>query len=329
MILKSFFRRISTKIYFIILFIAIFLICLLSLIINYLSITKEDAYSKRAFIYVESNIDLFDNLKSDKDLKKVRYAMLMKYADTLFDSHIIEYPQIGENTLVMVDDGEYSLKNNDIIINFNSLKDSFDDYKGKSILFNFNNHMVSLNIKDIFVNGGMSYIIISRDLYQELSSYKTINGYVANIKREEVQEFIASRYKNITMLLSESPEELEQRLKIEEYIKYLRFASYGIMLVFIIIIIIINKNIRADLSRSSMLEHKLGFTDSEVKLNFFKRIITLHLLVFILVFVIILSIIIIGNLVYKIPLAYTNIYLLVILLLIILLSDIMLSLFYK
>lgn len=334
MILKSFFRKVSTKIYFIILFIAVFLICFLSLMVNYLDITKEEGYSKKSFVYVESEIDQLDKLKKDEDLKNIRQALRLKYDDTLFMSHLLEYPQINEKTLAIVDDGDYSLDNYEIIINFSKyyyddVESNIDDYIGKKLNFTFNEYPLSLKIKNIIKNDNLSFIIISKELCNELSTYGLTNSYIANIRNEEVIYDVNDRYANSILLLTESAEEAEQRYKLEEYIKYLKLATYGVSLVFIILIIIINKNIRADLEKSKILEYKLGYTNLQVKLNFLKRIFSLHLLVFLLVFIIILGLIIGCNLLFNVLVSYSNLYLLLILFLIIIVSDILLAMFYK
>ncbi len=325
MILKSFYRKLSTKIYFIILLVAILLICLLSLIINYLDVTKVEGFSKRTFMYVDADLD---KLKKDNDLVHVRHAMLVSYDDNILDDSRLKYPQFNDNTLVIVDDGEYSLNGNEVIINYPRIVND-TDYINKETFISVNDEKIILKIKNIIHNGGMNYFIISNDLYKDLSKQENFNHCIANIKNENVINNVSNKYKNATIVLSESTEEMEQRIKLEEYIKFLKMASYGVILVFIIIIVIINKNIKADLTISRMLEYKLGFTDMEVKLNFFKRIFSLHVLVFILVFMMILSIIVIGNSVMKLTLLYSNLWLVLILFGIILISDILLAIFYK
>ena len=78
---------------------------------------------------------------------------------------------------------------------------------------------------------------------------------------------------------------------IDNLIGILKLSSYVILFVFVILIIIIIKNLLYDLNKSTTLESKIGFSKKQIKLNVVYRL--LLLLLFSTLFSVMLSLIII------------------------------------
>lgn len=111
--------------------------------------------------------------------------------------------------------------------------------------------------------------------------------------------------------------------------KYVEYASYVCIFIFVIVIIVVNKNVISDLNDNMKMELKIGYTNNQIKFNLFKRLSLLHIFSYVVSLVITFIISSILLVVWNINIDYNFTINTLVLTSIILLSDILLSLILK
>lgn len=333
MILKSFFRRFSTKIYLVLIFFIILLVCLLSNYIKYFDILINDNFSKKAYIYFDNaNDDVFNKIINDDFLINQKKVLSVSFSDAVFPKHYLNNAQIGSNVLLF-EDNENRLSDNDVIVNISSfnyriIEEEIPLIIGTDIKLRSNDKEVVLNIESVISESSLNYLIVPPELFSFLLEETGNYACIANVINSKTfyDESLSLKYENARLFSMENDVDFDHRVKLEENIKYLKFAIIGSCLVFLIIMFIINKNMKYDLKKSRTLTKKLGFTDTQIKLNTFKCIGSLHFIVLLFVFIILLISLIVANSVLNIPLGYDTLLIPLCLFILLLFNDIVLSL---
>ena len=196
--------------------------------------------------------------------------------------------------------------------------------QNKVALYLFNN--INFKIKKIeFKNHGS--IIISNNLFNKLKQENNAHYYTVSFVSENIEsnhEKIGTKEIDLSSI-----DDLAYSENVKKNMNYVKYASIVCIVIFIIVIIVVNKNIISDLRNNMNLEVKLGYTNFQIKMNILKRLLLLHLLSFVIA-IAISSIVILGmNIVSNMGIGFDFIYKNALLILIILLSDILLSLFLK
>lgn len=334
MVLKSFFRNKVTKIYLTIITVLLIAISFLFASINYLTRICNEEYQKGSLVYIESDKDILESLKSNTDIVNPNEIIKFDYEDEgLIDKYYIFEYEVNEKILVYADEeNKYNLTDNEAVITLfgnnlsNQDKERYELYKNQSINFNFNASNINFKIKKIeFKNHGS--IIISNNLFNKLKQENNAHYYTVSFVSEDIEsnhEKIGTKEIDLSSI-----DDLAYSENVKKNMNYVKYASIVCIVIFIIVIIVVNKNIISDLRNNMNLEVKLGYTNFQIKMNILKRLLLLHLLSFVIA-IAISSIVILGmNIVSNMGIGFDFIYKNALLILIILLSDILLSLFLK
>lgn len=307
MILKSFYRKKSVKIYITILSVVIVALFSINIANEYLNKVNNDYFEDVSLIYIESDKNIKENLDKYDDIKNVREVLLLEYVDTIIDKENLYIYELDYKTIVFPDK---TLKDNEIIIglsdtNYLLQKSKINNFINKSLMFKYENKDIILKIKEVRDNKRRSELIISESLFNELYNSSKLKTYVANLKAGKgegqiIHELSEKFGIKIISLTSETESEIEGFLKIEEYIKYLSIANYLVTFILIVLIIIINKNIISDTKNNIKLEYKIGFKNYQIKLNLLKRLISLHLLNFAIALIFMFPILILVKMIFDI-----------------------------
>ena len=221
------------------------------------------------------------SLNKNKLLKNINRIILFDYEfnddfniDKIINydlNGIIAYSDTTKNT---------KLKNNEVIICLK--KDDFINSKkylknriGKEIAFKHKEKTIKLLIKDIINTERKSSIIISNDLFLNLAENNNFK-YLANVTKKSKTEKIYDIYKkkSVNMFLLEDYNEKDNKIinDTEKLLNSFASANYIFVGIFIVIMVVVNKNIIFDLKDNIKLEKNVGFSNLKIKFNILKRI---------------------------------------------------------
>lgn len=331
MILKSFYRKKSSKIYiwiFVILFLALLLI---HSFINYLNNEHNKNLMETSLLYIEDKNDIYTNLKNDKYITNIKRGLLVDYNE--YDENNMKlYIKKGmlstyllNNKILVYSDN--TLNNDEIVIYLNNLsyfsnKDSISVDLSKNIIIN----NLKFNIKDIKQANNYSYIKISNEKFNIM--YETFNKYVytANINDNTKYQEIYLKYDELAdkCIFLYEPEDESSLNSIKTTIDVLNIFNYILIIVLVIVVIVTTKNIIEDMQKNISLEYKLGFKVKNIKFNILKRLISLHLLSLALSMLLYIILVLLINNIFKISLGIWYISIMYIIFLVILICDLLL-----
>ena len=303
MILKSFYRKKSTKIYIIIMITIFSTLIAMNVINDYLKNVKYENFLERLYILLESDKDYYELLNKSQYFININEILLGEYNGNIIDGRYVNQNSLNNRALIYSDS---SIAENEIVIgledyvylfnsgNINSAKYDIVELKIQNEIFN-------LKIKDIYKSGKRSEIKISNTLYKSLCERNDSIIYIFNVKNENEidkawQYLVDNIDGEIISLNYETPADVETRKELEEYTFFLEISIYVFIGIFLIILLIINKNILADLNKNIYLEYCLGFKNKIIKFNVLSRLMSIHIVSFIISIAICLSLIEIINL---------------------------------
>ena len=340
MILKSFFRKKSTKIYITILMVLFISLFTLNAFISCLRRMSQEAYMETSFVFVESEEDSRDILKSDKYVENINTTYRVDYESGAINSNLIEYYELDYKSIFLpASTIDRVIAHDEIIVGISSTdyilnEREFPNYLESILTFLDDEERLELRVADIIDTGLQNRLYISDSLFDELVESSDTYAYLININDESREsKIIANLAENIDgdvlSLVSEPMSNTEMRIELETYLNYLSIANYVIMGIFIIVIIIVNKNLISDLEFNNKLEHRLGYNNFQIKINVIKRLLALHILVFIISTILSIPLLLfLGNL-FELTIRLTNITTIYILVFIIVIFDIILGLLAK
>ena len=127
MLIRSFFRKKTTKIYIIILSILLSSIFILYNFVNYFREVEENIIAEHSILIVSSNNDYYDYLQKIKNVTKIEKAIIFtpdKSYDIIVDGSYTIQDSNGNiiNSYISKYDGEYKITWNEL------LTSDFDDY---------------------------------------------------------------------------------------------------------------------------------------------------------------------------------------------------------
>lgn len=336
MILKSFWRKKTTKIYLIMLTSLFLTINCLFIAREYVNILKERQYLKTSLVENVNTKDNFEILTKDKDIFNLKRTIIMTYISGLKEE---AFYTNGDYFTYSTKNTKYKLKDNEIIIRLSSLDyinkyPLLEDCINKPITFKFDKEIVSLIIKDIISDNKRTELIISDNLFNRFANNSNEYRYTFGFVSEEKYYEFCNRYKDknlgkIGRYDIETAIEYEERNLLEACSKFLKLSIYFINIIFLVIIFLVNKNIIADFQKKIDLEHKLGFKKKQIKLNTLKCLLTLHTIAFIIVFFIDTLFMLILNLILKANINVLDIKIYYIYMVVILIIDLLLCIIRK
>lgn len=284
MIIKSFFRKKSTIIYFIIFSILFAMLFLINIFINYLTKLDDLNFKEESYLYLRSKDNLVTDLLNDSLIENSFSILLFKYTyfDGIAEDQLVNY-DLDSVIVYNSEDKNVLLEEEEVIIGLNELdyinkKSFFNNIEKKEIIFETDQRRISLKIKKIINMGRFSGLIISKKLFDKLENEN--HYYISNIKNEKKIETIIKKYTpksdEILVLNDTNLLNYNKKLKIKKILDISKFANFVLFATFIIVFLITNRNIISDLSMNLNLEKKVGFKKLQIYLNIIKRLCFLH-----------------------------------------------------
>lgn len=258
MIIKSFYRRKSTKIYFILISLISFFILSLCFYIHYLN----------SIVSNNDRLIYFKNATANYELEDACTLVNIKSSD--LKNYLEEYELSNRAIMKMMP----NLAENNVVINLEN-KIDLTSFKKSIIIYN-QNKQIELNIQEINQTGNYNYLYVSKKIFYELWDKKT---YCVDEKK----------YKNdgteITILENTSYEEESKTLDIKKKIQILKVFLCFVIITSLVILITIIKNILFDLKKERELLYILGIRRLTIFYYNFIRMISLFILplIFILI----------------------------------------------
>lgn len=254
MILKSFYRKKTTKIYLLI-FMLIFTIFGVVLIGKSKYIEKINQDFSDSFIYLSSNSSL--------NLSDIEGAVELKKA-------------IKDDRFVYTYNDEKNIGKDEVIIP-NILKGSFalNDF----MELNVGNTSISLRVKEYYEHESVTPIIyLNKESLEQLIGNSGKYSYILKIKEWNKHEEISERLINtyhidpIVYSVSKSNMDLSQTVK--------NFSTYGYIIIgiFVIVSVFTVYNIISDAKKKNYIYRSLGYSKSKILVNLIYNIASLFLL---------------------------------------------------
>lgn len=258
MIIKSFYRRKSTKIYFILISLISFFILSLCFYIHYLN----------SIVSNNDRLIYFKNATANYELEDACTLVNIKSSD--LKNYLEEYELSNRAIMKMMS----NLAENNVVINLEN-KIDLTSFKKSIIIYN-QNKQIELNIQEINQTGNYNYLYVSKKIFYELWDKKT---YCVDEKK----------YKNdgteITILENTSYEEESKTLDIKKKIQILKVFLCFVIITSLVILITIIKNILFDLKKERELLYILGIRRLTIFYYNFIRMISLFILPLIFVLI--------------------------------------------
>lgn len=341
LLLKSFIRKKSTKIYGIV-FVIIFIV--IGLIINfnkYYDFLLNEKLSECSRLYVVSKKDCSEDLKEFKNIVEVKKTIVFeenpssenigRRNNVITKDGVTTYIE-GDNSselkwddLMALDtnilaerDETNKLIGNQIKININTglqfREEKIRELKGAEIKLNFNNEEYTFTIQD-FNYSFSSGIVISNELYNKLLQEEPTFGYI--IKDKEYDELdliikkLEKKYGKDSIDISESQsyigEESDEVMVYREIIETLGWFTFAIVTIFFIVGLICLRNIGSDENQNINFQFIIGFKTRQVFLQQFLNKVLLCATTIIIAIIIQIPIVYFINNVYKLGLTYFNV----------------------
>lgn len=318
MIIRSFFRKATTRIYIILLTVIITIVGILNSYNVYIEKASDEIYYASNLLIITTKEDNYEKLKGDNRIDTVRIGL--EFRPTFETDILVESDPNSEtpitwealayysnDSILAFSDTYNKVKDNEILLGLDSVlyensKSILDEYKGKKIKTLFMNKEYEFVIKEVYDASLHPEFIISNEIFNDLKTKITSNIYTAKIKSQKNKEIVRQEYTklkkddndSIRIGVSFGTDKDSSYEKLSEYqsqLKGIKTITILLYMAFIGMYIIISKNIFEDLAVNIKLETILGYKKIELKINMLKRMFSMLLINYILS--IILSIILV------------------------------------
>lgn len=259
MTLKSFFRKKITKIYLFIIFLIFLIFLVLTFGKNYYIALNNKTY-KNSFVVLETEEDIFNKLKKNKNIDSVKNAIYLEdyNISLLEDKNLLD----GE---ILIPEFMKDNVGSELVFSYNNKEYVFNKFKYKDLSNNFIYYISSNDFKKIKDNKNYYIININDWSKQEKIVLKLEKKY--NLKNSFVfTDYSGTDYSNMVVIFT-------------------IFTILNIVL-FVIILLITLYNILEDEKKNSIMYECLGFKKSYIRFNNFIKIVILLISAFILSFIV-------------------------------------------
>lgn len=314
LVLKSFFRKKTSILYFIIFSILVTALFILSLFINYYKKLNNKLYYDNSIAIIVAQNDYYDKLKSYDSITNIT-PFLMFYPDrecnTFGDENMVIYDEHGNLIMENINSTDLTLNWEDfiiggtdfIIVNYpkeeNNInpkdseiylpiypsvysKESLFENLESDISFIYNENKEEFDIVGHFYSS-YPYLLISHQKFTELLDDQKLFAYTFNITDFYESEKIVKELEELEnnddflVLISESynNNDNDTFYNLKNLINILNIVNIVIIAIILIIVIIIIKNIIKDEEKNIKIEKVVGFNKYKMKLLLFIQIFSL------------------------------------------------------
>ena len=275
---------------------------------SFLVMTSTDNYYNKIIenkdIEKVEKIIVFNPNYDDKTFKRESYSVVSNNSPTISYNNGEEYEKIitwedyitipkDKEIMVTSDiDKDFKLQNNEIALSMQGIKykdqEEMEKYIDKDLSIMYCNNVIQFKIRNYY-DSKHKEMVISENKFNELISKSNVYSYKIYLKNYLKSEKVIDDLKKINN---------ENNIKINEHIDFdasINYDSYSIannliyifeiinnfiIFVFIIIFIIVSKNLLEDEKKNIIIQKMLGYNKFQSKKYFIFKIISLYLLVF-------------------------------------------------
>ena len=296
LLLKEFFRKKTTKIYFVILIIIFLGITVFFCFANYYSRLYDHAIKKNSAFVMLSEKDHYDELNKSNILFDIQRGLIFEpdYSYTILGRQGMEVkkdgiiiskkdPIYGETDFFWEDFAEFNnnivvFKASDYNLSLNSgeialgAKESLSNKNlsellNKKLGFKSGEFKIEFTITD-FYESPLSFMAIADEDFAKLVKYSSLYFYKASVKDLKKAEKLESKLRNLeknnnykaSLCIWESTGDDKNIMELNSIVDTLKSVSYLIALLFIIVFYLLIKNVIKDEMSSNMLKRMIGFT---------------------------------------------------------------------
>ena len=296
LLLKEFFRKKTTKIYFF-----LFTILFLGIIIffsfaGYYEKLYNDSIKKNSAFIMLSEKDHYEELSKSTVLFDIKRGLVFKpdYDYTLLglqgvdvqkDGQVIlkkdpipgeseffweDFTEFDENIVIFkASDYNLSLNSGEIALGAKeSLSNkNFSELLNKKLGFKSGEFKIEFTITD-FYESPLSFMLIADEDFAKLVKYSSLYFYKASVKDLKKAEKLESKLRNLeknnnykaSLCIWESTGDTQNVMELNSIVDTLKSVSYLIALLFIMVFYLLIKNIIKDETSSNMLKRMIGVT---------------------------------------------------------------------
>ncbi len=345
LILKSFIRKKTTKIYIMIFCIICASIMTMFSFSNYYTKIIDELFQENSLMIISSKTDHYKELKKSSATKDIESIVLLKPNKKIntikslpeyIDGSLVGGNEYGEGSLseiswnalilpkldsVLVLSGSkynISLQDNEVAIgireeNYLGFREDIKAITGEQIGFYLEEKPVNFVINKFF-SSQWPVILVSDNIYNKFIEQSQLHSYRSLVNndmesRKLLDEFKKTDTSKEFQAIVETTYNNEDGNSVERFIglsQALTLISYAVIIIFAIIFVIIIKNIINDNKKNILLEKKIGYSNWQIKKNIFLQLIYFGLLS--LIFSCILSIVLnyFINYIFKLNLDIVN-----------------------
>ena len=281
-LLKGFFRHKSTRIYLIVFTTLIVIITVLFNFISYYSNIVTKTYQENSYFLITSNKNNYDKISNKEYIINIQKVILFEpsFSSDFLKNQNVTWPNLldlNNDFIIAIPNEEDNIVLADNQIAFgipkNTLEnfDNIYDLKTRKVSFKIENNITEFVLKEIY-ESHFSQTLISNNMFQKLLADGNLYSYIFSLddyskvehikkslsKIEDVQEV-----KFIQTYQSEASFNAIKELK--DVITILKYASWIFTIVFLILFLIITKNIVSDEIEKMSLERLLGYNKNQIK----------------------------------------------------------------
>lgn len=297
LLLKEFFRKKTTKIYFF-----LFTILFLGIIIffsfaGYYEKLYNDSIKKNSAFIMLSEKDHYEELSESTVLFDIKRGLVFKPD--------YDYTLLGHQGVDVQKDGQVILKKDPIPGESEFFWEDFTEFDENIVIFKASDYNLSLNSGEIalgakgslsnknlsellnkklgfksgefkieftitdFYESPLSFMAIADEDFAKLVKYSSLYFYKASVKDLKKAEKLESKLRNLeknnnykaSLCIWESTGDDKSIMELNSIVDTLKSVSYLIALLFIIVFYLLIKNVIKDEMSSNMLKRMIGFTN--------------------------------------------------------------------
>lgn len=296
LLLKEFFRKKTTKIYFF-----LFTILFLGIIIffsfaGYYEKLYNDSIKKNSAFIMLSEKDHYEELSESTVLFDIKRGLVFKPD--------YDYTLLGRQGVDIQKDGQVILKKDPIPGESEFFWEDFTEFDENIVIFKASDYNLSLNSGEValgakeslsnknlsellnkklgfksgefkieftitdFYESPLSFMAIADEDFAKLVKYSSLYFYKASVKDLKKAEKLESKLRNLeknnnykaSLCIWESTGDTQNIMELNSIVDTLKSVSYLIALLFIIVFYLLIKNVIKDEMSSNMLKRMIGFT---------------------------------------------------------------------
>lgn len=314
-LIKGFFRKLSTKVYLLIFSILLTVIITIMSFINYYTEILDQMYRENSFMVVITKTDYYNKLSSYKSIISIEEALLFEpnknYKAIVNEDYVIikdgvvvdskenggatrmnwEDFMIGEGTsgnfIVVFPSNRngIELKDDEVALSLDPFtyhkKDIAQGIVGEKIGFYYKSKNYEYTINGFYPTE-IPGMLVSNRVFQTMNENKDLYAYLVKFNSKKSSTSVAQKLKqsdkNIEVLNRQryyAENDGMSSARLIDLIDILGFVSNTIILIFVTIFIVAIKNIIKDSKENMALEKMLGYNHHQIKYCLFSKLIIL------------------------------------------------------